>query len=269
MNFIENFNYRITGADSSPKLVFLHGLMGFASNWRSIAKAFEKDFQILCYDQRGHGKSFKPDSNYAPEDYAEDLNKILEDLGWTDIVLVGHSMGARNATSFAYKYGKKLKALVLEDLGPEANLDSIAKNKLLLSRVPTPFNDKKEARSHIEAEFKDNMILGEYLYANLHENEQKQIDWRFSKNAILLSVEQGRSTDRWEQFLALDMPTLLIRGAKSDEFPADIYQSMLNRNPRVKGVEIPGAGHWVHFDSRDQFISVLKDFFCELQLMEA
>lgn len=261
MNYIEKFNYRITGKSAGPKLVFLHGLMGFASNWRSIAKAFEQYFEILCYDQRGHGKSFQPESGYGPEDYADDLSKILEELGWDKIVLVGHSMGSRNANHFAFKYPHKVIALVLEDLGPEANPDSILKNRALLNRFPTPFESKKVARAHVTEEFKDQPILGEYLYANLKEKEDGSVDWRFYRKGIEESVLKGRSIDRWSEFEALSVPTLLIRGESSDEFPAEIYESMLKRNTNVEGVVIPDAEHWVHFDQKELFIESLKKFF--------
>lgn len=240
--------------------------MGFASNWRSVAKAFEADFHILCYDQRGHGKSFQPESGYAPEDYAEDLKKILDELNWSDVVLVGHSMGARNSNHFAYKNGNYLKALVLEDLGPEANEESIEINRKLMARVPTPFASKKLARAHMTEEFKDNPVLGEYLYTNLKELPNSEVDWRFSKQGILESVKMGRTSDRWHEYEALSLPTLLIRGEDSEEFPADIYESMLNRNTNVKGVQIPGARHWVHFDKKDEFIKCLKEFFGSLNL---
>ena len=76
---LSNFNYQILGDSSSTnKLVFLHGLMGFASNWKRIARHFESDFEILIYDQRGHGRSFHPAKGFAPEDYAQDLFEILE-----------------------------------------------------------------------------------------------------------------------------------------------------------------------------------------------
>jgi pimeloyl-ACP methyl ester carboxylesterase len=60
MSFLNQIHYQILGKPSEKvPLVFLHGLMGYALNWRKIANAFEGDRQVLIYDQRGHGKSFK------------------------------------------------------------------------------------------------------------------------------------------------------------------------------------------------------------------
>lgn len=119
MGYLENFNYSITGqGNEAPKLVFLHGVMGFGLNWRTITKVFDPYFRCLVYDQRGHGRSFHPESGYAPEDYANDLEQILEELSWNKISLVGHSMGGRNALEFAHRFSARVEKLVIEDIGP-------------------------------------------------------------------------------------------------------------------------------------------------------
>ena len=92
MSYLNNFNYQILGQKANPKLVFLHGLMGFGSNWRTMARHFEERYEILLYDQRGHGRSFQP-AEYRLDDYADDLDKITAELGWTSFILVGHSLG--------------------------------------------------------------------------------------------------------------------------------------------------------------------------------
>lgn len=92
MSFLKQFNFDIRGPEDGPKLVFLHGLMGSWTNWRRIFADFETSYRILSFDQRGHGKSLRPDDGYAPEDFAGDLVTILKELGWQTVRLVGHSM---------------------------------------------------------------------------------------------------------------------------------------------------------------------------------
>ena len=62
--------------------------MAFSANWRKIASRLESEFQCLIYDQRGHGRSFKPETGYTPEVFAEDLYKITNELGWDRFHLV-------------------------------------------------------------------------------------------------------------------------------------------------------------------------------------
>lgn len=259
MSYLEKFNYQIYGENSHPKLVFLHGLMGFGANWRKIVSDFESKFQILTYDQRGHGKSFKPLTGFAPEDYAMDLLKIIDELGWEKIHLVGHSMGGRNALSFASQFSRRVISLVIEDIGPESNPTDIQKYESLLARVPTPFQTKKAAKEFLLNDFGD-PVLGNYFYSNLTETEEGLVDWRFSKSAILESVVMGRSQSRWKDLEFLTTPTLLIRGERSEELSHDTYIKMMACNSAIQGVEISNAGHWVHFDQPAEFSKVLRSF---------
>ncbi len=259
MDFLKQFHYQIYGNSTAPKLVFLHGLMGFGANWRKIVSGMEDKFQILTFDQRGHGRSMKPDAGYAPEDYADDLIEILNELGWEKIHLVGHSMGGRNALNFASRFPQRVISLVIEDISPESKLSDVERYEKLLDRVPTPFQNKKDAKEFLLNDFGD-PVLGNYFYSNLVENDQGLIDWRFSKKGIIDSVRLGRKVDRWAEWQSLKMPTLLVRGENSTDLPQDIYEKMLKENPNVEGILIKEAGHWVHFDQPEQFIDDLRAF---------
>src|SRR6185312_7791676 len=153
MSFLDNFHHQITGNPQGHKLVFLHGVMGSANNWQRIAKAFTSEFHILTFDQRGHGRSFHPASGYSPRDFAQDLKLILEELGWSATTLVGHSMGGRNALEFATHFSQRVKALVSEDIGPDAKHEAIERIARLLELVPTPFASRAEANDFVEYQY--------------------------------------------------------------------------------------------------------------------
>lgn len=254
----EMFHTEFYGREGLPPLVFLHGLMGSANNFRRIARAFEDQYRILLYDQRGHGRSFKPDSGYAPEDFADDLKIICDHLGWKKVTLVGHSMGGRNAMNFASRFPQFVEKLTIEDIGPDASPGGISRIERLVQSVPTPFLDKTAAREFFRGW--SDQKLGQYLFTNIVETSEGTYDWRFKKDSILASVREGRARDRFDEFASLKCPTLLVRGEQSDELSHEVYQRCLEINPRVQGVEIPEAGHWVHFDQPEAFIKVLTDF---------
>ena len=266
MKHLENFHHQIIGNPSGPKLVFLHGLMGSASNWRRITPAFESDFHILIFDQRGHGRSFKPASGYHPRDFAEDLKLILDDLGWDQIFLVGHSMGGRNAVEFASRFAQRVKCLVIEDIGPEAaNTGGIEK---LLSLVDTPFSSREEAKKFFDEEYPRRIasnpqprVVSQFFFTNIERKPDGTYDWRFAKEAIFESLREGREEDRWEELGGLKMPVLVVRGETSRDLPRPMFEKMLQVLPQARGVEIQGAGHWVHFDQPEAFIRALKEFF--------
>lgn len=248
--------------------MFLHGLMGSTSNWRSIAKAFEDRYHVLAFDQRGHGRSFQPESGFHPRDFASDLNKIMDELGWPSAIVVGHSMGGRNAMEFALHFAHRVKALVIEDIGPEANSRATSRIEKLLDLVPTPFASREQARSFFEGEYPEMIsfypkarVVAKFLLANIDQRDDGKLDWRFSKKAVLGAMREGRNEDRWDALRNLRMPVLIVRGAESDDLTPEIFARMKATLPTAQAVEIEGAGHWVHFDQPEAFIRVLKEFF--------
>lgn len=268
MRYLNNFHHQITGNPEGHKLVFLHGVMGSGANWLKVVPAFQQEFQILTYDQRGHGRSFKPATGFHPRDYASDLKQILDELGWSEIALVGHSMGARNALEFASHFSQRVKVLVLEDIGPEASHVAFERIERLIRLVPTPFASRAEARDFFDnryprlIEFYPNpQVISMFLFSNIEQKPDGQQDWRFSKDAILQTMRAGRSEDRWDGFANLKMPVLVIRGEHSGDLPRNIYDRMLATLPSAQGVEIPGAGHWVHFEQLQLFLKALREFF--------
>lgn len=267
MAYLDNFYHQFYGPEMGRKWIFLHGLMGFGQNWRRIIAGLEQTEHCFAFDQRGHGRSFKPETGYAQEDYADDLKRLADELGWKKFILVGHSMGGRNALAFADKYPGYVEKLVIEDIGPDSHPDAYEYYDYLLNLVPTPFATRDQARRFFNEDFIQQAktresveVISKFLYSNIEEKPDGTLDWRFSKYAIIESVKAGRSRDRWQEVKDLKMPTLLIRGEHSHELSVESYQKMLASNPMIKGVEIKGAGHWVHSDQAQAFVEALKSF---------
>ena len=260
---VNQFNYFVSGdsAGKPPKrLVFLHGLLGSAANWRRITPAFEDEFEVLIYDQRGHGKSFQPSQGYAPEDFANDLVSLLDELNWQKVYLVGHSMGGRNALNFAYRFPERVEKLVIEDIGPDGNRESSFRIEKLITSVPVPFTDKAEARHYFQEKFSDK-DLGNYFYSNLKKTDEGNYDWRFSLKGALEALEKGRVRDRWHEVEGLKVPTLVVRGEHSPDLSVSSFKKMIELNKNIQGKTIADSGHWVHFDQPEEFIDALKTFF--------
>ena len=266
-SYLSRFNHQFFGPENGRKWVFLHGLMGYGLNWRTIAQGISATERVLIYDQRGHGRSWKPDTGYAPDDFAEDLFLILQELDWHKIVLVGHSMGGRNAIMFAHHFSERLERLVIEDIGPDSNPSAPDYYKKLFSLIPTPFDSKLAAKEFFMNDFPSKIrglgqpeTLGSYLYSSIIETEDGKADFRFSPKAMIEVLVLGRVQDHWKELRQIPVPTLAIRGEHSQELTPEVFQKMILCNPRIQGVQIPDAGHWVHSDQPVAFLKALKDF---------
>ena len=264
---MDRFYYQVHGPENARKWVFLHGLMGFAANWRKITRALENTERTLAYDQRGHGRSFKPSQGFGPYDYSHDLLAILDHLGWDRIVLVGHSMGGRNALAFASEHPERIEKLIIEDIGPEAQPENYLHFQKLLGQVPAPFRSREEAKHFLFGEFvknfqghEDPRVMADYFYANMTETSEGTVSWRFSPEAIVATAREGRMQDYWGLVENLSVPTLWIRGENSVELPKAVYERVLAMNSRIMGHVIQDAAHWVHADQPEAFIKIIKEF---------
>ena len=267
MSYLQNFHYHIWKNPQKPKLVFLHGLLGSSSNWRLIASHFANNYEVLIYDQRGHGRSFHSESGYAPTDYAEDLDKILQELGWKKILLVGHSMGGRNAMAFALRFPEALEVLVIEDMGVDRPSEKKPTNWDMISAVPVPFPDRKAAKAYFTgpfleefAEKKDIKGFANLFYANM-KNEGGTVGWRVDLPGVLNTLHQVVYQGSWGAFKAIQSPILLLRGEHSEDLSEAQASRMIKENKNVQYVMIPGVGHLIHQENPSLFIEKVEWFF--------
>jgi pimeloyl-ACP methyl ester carboxylesterase len=240
-------------------LVFLHGLMGFSANWGKIWPRFQ-DRQVLVYDQRGHGRSPKPATGYAPTDYAEDLKGLLDHLGWKKCHIVGHSMGGRVALRFCSLFPELAATLTMEDSGAAAFPERVQWIQNLLGSVPTPFHEREVAKKFFVSRFAHDPLTGSFLHANLETRPDGTLDWRFHAPGMIETVRTGRATDAMAEFASLRAPTLLLRGAESTEFPAEEAARMAAARKNVELVTVEGAGHYVHAEQPAKFSEALGEF---------
>src|ERR1700734_625887 len=81
-------------AGEGPPLLFISGTGG---DLRVKPNVFDgplaKAFDLLGYDQRGLGRSSKPEVDYSMADYADDAAALLDHVGWPKAKVIGASFG--------------------------------------------------------------------------------------------------------------------------------------------------------------------------------
>jgi 3-oxoadipate enol-lactonase len=85
------------------------------SMWDGVVAELRGDADILTYDARGHGASFKPPGPYTTGQFAADLAGVLAAAGWDRAVVAGASMGGSVALQFAISYPQAVSGLGLID----------------------------------------------------------------------------------------------------------------------------------------------------------
>ncbi|MEY9537988.1 pimeloyl-ACP methyl ester carboxylesterase [Bradyrhizobium diazoefficiens] len=266
----EGLNLRFVewGSPEKPAIVMLHGLRSYAHTWEPVALALLDRWRVIALDQRGRGRSdWDPKGNYYTEDYVRDLEALADHLALRRFVLLGHSMGGANGFVYAARHPDRVAALVVEDMGPGASANSGGADRIRreLNETPSSFATWSDAaafwrriRPDISAE-----ALQSRVKHSLKQGEDGMVTWCHDAVGIAsarLSAAPGKIVDLWPHVEALQMPTLLIRGANSDFLSAATAEDMCRRNARIRRADVPGATHYVHDDNLAGFNAVLQDF---------
>ena len=104
--------YLLNKKDQKVPLVFVHGVGLTHEIWKPQIDYF-KDYTTLSYDILGHGKTPLKKTNISFDDFSEQLIKLINELNFQKIHLVGFSIGSLVARNFATKHNDRLQSLTL------------------------------------------------------------------------------------------------------------------------------------------------------------
>ena len=105
--------YAEQGDREGEAIIFLHA---YADSWYWFSRVLpllSYEYHALAPDQRGHGESDKPGCCYTTDDFAADVDALMDVLGVEKATLVGHSSGGLIAQRVALSYPHRVGRLVL------------------------------------------------------------------------------------------------------------------------------------------------------------
>jgi pimeloyl-ACP methyl ester carboxylesterase len=119
----EGFEHRVAEANGvrlhyvtggkGPAVVLLHGFPETWYAWRGVMPMLAKEHTVIVPDLRGVGESSLEESGYDKETLAEDVHGLVRSLGFEEVSVVGHDMGAMTAYAFAREHRGETSHLVL------------------------------------------------------------------------------------------------------------------------------------------------------------
>jgi esterase len=250
---------------SGAQLLFLHGGGLTAHTWDLVCLALRASSRCIALDQRGHGDSdWSASLDYGTEAHVRDLEALIEHLGLERPVLVGHSMGALNALSYAAHHADSLAGLVIVDMTPDVRI-AAAKRVFDFVTAPAELDSVEEFVSRAR-EFnpsRDSRLLRRSLLHNLRQLPNGKWTWKYDRRAMTRErFDQVRSEmegvrDRLD---AVTCPTLVVRGERSDAVSPENAKALAEALPCGEWTGIPDAGHTVQGDNPRALAAAIGEF---------
>ncbi|MFP4673529.1 MAG: alpha/beta fold hydrolase [Opitutales bacterium] len=243
--------------DAQP-LVILHGLLGSSRNWTTVAKGLQARFDVYAPDLRNHGRSPHADDMAWPE-LMGDLDRMLQQNGLEQAVLIGHSLGGKVAMRYACACPEKASKLVIVDIAAKAYPPYHDKEIQAMRRVPLDeIESRKDAEDWLEPRISD-WAMRQFLLTNLIRDGEGGYKWQVHLEALHANLPILRMDallqDHW-----YDGPVLLLTGGKPAFVQAGDAEAMRGRLPNLQTQELPEAGHNPHIEDREGFLKIMEEW---------
>ena len=131
-------HYFDEGVRSPAAIILVHGWSCDAALWEHQLAALSREQRVIAIDLPGHGRSDAPLSfEYGTELFSEAIDAVLVEAGVSDVVLVGHGMGAGAVRRYAVDFPEAVRGLVLiNETAPAISLQTDRGSTLSALREP-------------------------------------------------------------------------------------------------------------------------------------
>ncbi len=257
-----NFYYEERGSSSAPPLLMIMGITASGAVWEPHTTYFEKNFRCVIGDNRGVGKTDKPEGDYTTAMMADDYAGLLDELQIENAHVIGCSMGSTIAQELAIRHPKKVKSLVL--MCPWARCDNTA--KAIFQHI---INCKAKFSPEEFSHYIQLLIFSKASWDNekfVAEMEEGRKNAHLDPNPQPLHGLKGQAAacinhSVLAELSSVSQPTLVI-GGKEDIFtPVWMANEIVVNMPNAELFLYEKAGHAFHFENVEDFNIRVTDWF--------
>lgn len=248
----------------APWIVLVNSLMTNVTMWDRVVPALSQSFNVVCYDQRGHGASAVPADPCTVEGLADDIADILSALGVDKCrAVVGVSQGGATALSFALRHPDRADRVVANDTqasSPEANF------KAWEDRIALAHKEGMQALANATVD-------RWYGSGSAGDEETKHFAHSLISSTDVRGFEQGaRALQKYDLVSAglidalTKKPTLLVAGEADGALPkglaalADKVRQTGDSQTQVDFKSIPKAAHLPMLDNPQGWLDAVLPF---------
>lgn len=241
--------HREAGPQDAPAVVLLHAFPLSAAMWQPQLDALSDRWRVIAPDL-----AFPEPSVDAA---ADEVARLLDELGVARAVVGGLSMGGYVAMAFWRRHRDRVRAVVLADTRATADTDEVLERRTrqqeqvaggdpssvieaMVDGLPGGYT--KEHRPDVVAEIRG--LMGEA-----------------TAEGITVALEaMKRRPDSTPDLASMDVPALVVVGEEDSLSPLDVAQAMTDALPRARLARIPQAGHLSSLEDPGAFNAELRAF---------
>lgn len=260
-------HYLDWGRSALQPLLLLHGFMAHARVWDEFARKVKDSYHVLALDQRGHGESqWSVEGAYTIDDHFADIAQMVETLDLNDLILIGHSMGGRNALIYVACLPRRVQKLILVDARPGDNPHAREALREHLCHLPMQASSRamlirafRGLYPHLPPETCRHIAKFGYL-----RSANGNMIPKYDQKMAFLSESAGFTAEDLSPFMEnVVCPTLIIRGEHSPFLSRQGAKRMCAAISQARLVEIGGSTHMPAQEKPRTFQKVVLDFLKE------
>lgn len=248
-------------------VVFSHGWPLNSDAWEDqMYFLAQRGYRCIAHDRRGHGRSSQPLTGNTMDQYADDLNDLMEKTNAKDAILVGHSTGGGEVVRYIARHGSsRVSKVILISAVPPLMLKTSANPGGL------PIEAFDQIRASILADrsqFFMDLSMQFYGYNRPGAKVSNGVRDNFWHQGMMAGfpaayecVKAFSETDQTEDLKKIDVPTLIIQGDDDQIVPfADSGQLSAKIIPNATLKVYPGAPHGIPTTHKNQINQDILSF---------
>jgi 3-oxoadipate enol-lactonase len=237
-----NIHYRMRG-EGEPLLLIM-GLAANADWWdEDFLQRLAERYQVVTFDNRGAGRSDKPEGPYLIPLMASDTVGLMDHLGWESANILGASMGGMIAQEIACTYPDRVRRLVLmcTNCGGKEQVLAGPEVFAALSMPREELSDEEIAKASLGLLFPK-----EYIESNLklmEEEIEMMLTAPIEPRCFEAQIAGMRQWSIYPRLCELNKPTMIITGGQDILIPPENSRILADAIQNSRLVEIPEAAH--------------------------
>jgi len=246
--------YSLNKINEKSPIVFIHGVGLTKEIWEPQINFF-KNYNTLTYDLLGHGKTPLKKSKVSLDDFCKQLARLIKELNFNKIHLIGFSLGALIARHFAYKHSESLKSLILLSSIYKRTKEQeiVVKNRFEVAKMGRPASKKAALRRWFSDEFtKKNLEIYKKIYSILGKN--KHLDFLKCYEIFVNYVDDDNMLKK------INTNTLITTGENDVGSTPEMSKDLSKMIPGSKFIEIKKGKHLCSIECSDDVNITFKKF---------